>query len=157
MHLLTSSVSILSFFEQASKAKEVARLERLQQEADTARREATRFRARPIPKSVSRRNAPSFTQSSPVLLGLNILSHAPSIDTSGSENIEPQVVTPRKQQPKLAAYEPHSTVRAKKRASFDERRALHELEREEEQQRLRKTTIKQRRAELSRLARDSLR
>jgi len=108
-----------------------------------------------MPKFISK-NAPTSTQS-PVLFGLKILSNqSPAAGTSGSENIEPQVSTPQNQAFKPAAYVPHSTIRAKKRASFDERRALHEIEREEEQERLRLSMIKQKRAELSKL-RENLR
>lgn len=154
----SNAVSFYSSPDQVSKAKEVARLERLQQEAD-AERKAREFKARPMPRSLSR-STPSSAHQSPILLGLNILSHdtsVSSIDKSGSENVEPQFTTPRNNQAsKSFAYEPHSTIRAKKRASFDERRALHEIEREQHEERLRQSTIKSRRAELSKL-RESLR
>ena len=140
---------------QVPERREAARLAQLQQELD-AERKAREFQTHSIPKSVSE-NAPTSTQS-PVLFGLKILSHQSpaALDKSGSENVKPQMTTPENPRSKSVAYIPHSTIRAKKRASFDERRALQELEREEEQERLRQSTIKQRRAELSRL-RESLR
>jgi hypothetical protein len=78
------------------------------------------------------------------------------MDSSDSENMEPQVATPRNPHSGIVPYEPHSTVRAKKRASFDERRASNEIVREEEQQRVRQSVIKQKKKELIKL-RDSLR
>lgn len=96
---------------------------------------------------------PTSTES-PVLFGLRILNNHVSTsntDMSVRENVAPQIATPRNQGRKSAPYEPHSSIRAKKRASFDERRALHEIEREHEQERLRQAAIKQSRVELSRL------
>lgn len=162
--LFAHSSTFLSSFShsshaQVSKAKESARLERLQEEAD-AERKAREFRARPMPKFGSQ-NTPtsSKAEASPVLLGLDILNHdAPSIDTSttGRENVEPQIATPRNQPTKSLAFVPHSTARAKKRASFDELRALHERERQDEQETLRRSMIKQQRAELTKFSRENL-
>ena len=150
LSLIKKGCSIACAF-QASKAKEVAHLERIQRGEDEARK-GTLFRPRLVPKSISLANAPPITES-PVLLGLEILSYQapPSTDNSVSENIEPQITTPQNQRSKTTAYELHSTIRAKKRASFDERRALREMERQEEQEKLRQSMIKQRRAELTRL------
>lgn len=93
------------------------------------------------------------------LLGLQILNKQHTlqmIDSSESENAEPQVATPRKLHSGVAPYEPHSTSRAKKRALFDERRASNEIVRREEQQWVRRAFIKQTKKELAKL-RDSLR
>lgn len=78
------------------------------------------------------------------------------IDSSDNENVGPQVAVPQNLQSGVAPYEPHSTIRAKKRALFDERRALNAIVRQEEQQRVRRAFIKQTKKELSKL-RDSLR
>jgi hypothetical protein len=134
-------------------------LKEFQEEVD-AERKAWEIQACPMPKSVSKKALASTE--SPVLFGLRILNQRASstMHTSntsvGSENIAPQVTTPPNQRRKSAAYEPHSTIRARKRASFDEQRALHEIEREEEEERIRQVAIKQRRAELIKL-RENLR
>lgn len=125
-------------------------MKRFQEEVD-AERKAWEFRARPMPKTTPK----NPSTESPVLFGLRILSQGASsstpADTTGSENIAPQIATPRDQGRKSDAYVPHSTIRAKKRASFDERRALHEIEQKEEEERRRKAEIKERRAQLYKL------
>lgn len=126
-------------------------MKRFQEEVDTERK-AWEFRARPVPKTTPKN--PSTSTESPVLFGLRILNQGASstpVETTGSENVAPQVATPRDQGRKSSAYVPHSTIRAKKRASFDERRALHEIEQNEEEERRRKAEIKQRRAQLYKL------
>jgi hypothetical protein len=78
------------------------------------------------------------------------------MDSIDTENIKPQVTTPRKPHSGIVPYEPHSTVRAKKRALFDERRASNEIVQQEEQQRVRHSVMEQEKKELVKL-RDSLR
>jgi hypothetical protein len=57
--------------------------------------------------------------SSPVLLGLNFLS---TNSACGQEQVSPPVTTPTNAQ--IRAFEPQSTIRAKKRAEFESRRAV---------------------------------
>ena len=102
---------------------------------------------------------PNKAFSSSPLLGLQILNKEQTlqmIDSSESENVEPQVATPQNRHSGVAPFEPHSTIRAKKRALYDEWRASNEILWREEQQLLRRAFIKQTKKELSKL-KDSLR
>lgn len=140
-------------YKQASKRKETPHRERQQLET-VEERNSRAFRARPLPVSATN----SATSPSP-LLGLQILNTQKTptrMNLNDTENMEPQVATPQKPHVGIVPYEPHSTVRAKKRASFDERRASNEIVRQEEQQRVRQSVIEQMKKELKNL-RDSLR
>jgi hypothetical protein len=140
-------------YKQASKRQEKSQQERQQLET-VKERNLRALRARPLPVF-----ATSSAASPSPLLGLQILNTQKTptrMDLTDTENMEPQVATPQKPHVGIVPFEPHSTVRAKKRASFDERRALNEIVRQEEQQRVRQSVVEQMKKELMNL-RDSLR
>lgn len=125
------------------------------QQRETVKEQNSRaFRARPLAVSLT-----SSAASPSPLLGLQILKTQKTptrMDLNDTENMEPRVATPQKLHVGIVPYEPHSTVRARKRASFDERRASNDIFRQEEQQRIRQSVIEQKKKELIKL-RDSLR
>ena len=124
----------------ASRAKEQALSELIRREEAEAKALA-QFKARPLPKFIS-----SAPNESPVLRGLSYLEGSPYRDDG--------LTTPHKIVP--AGYEPHSTLRAKKRAEFELKRAANEEEKMKEERKDTQTLVQNKRRELNKL-RQSLR
>lgn len=117
----------------ASRAKEQALSELIRREEVEAKALA-QFKARPLPKFIA-----CASNESPVLLGLSYLESSSTTDG---------LTTPSKNK---TGFEPHSTLRAKKRAEFDSKRAANEEQRMKEERKSTQLLVQNKRRELNKL------
>jgi hypothetical protein len=111
---------------------------------------ANRSSLRSSTSSVSSRTKPPIVVDSSVLLGLKLLNVTPdqkNVTISNDENL-----TPRNAQ--IKPYQPHSTIRAKKRADFDARRDNNRQRKTEQDRRKRQVEIRNMNKELQTLRQD---
>lgn len=149
---------------EASRVKGAALQEKKErQEAEAQSR--SNFRARPLPATT----APSLSYStpSPNLLGLDLMSSQHKRSDSGSAKVprpgeenstttnemQPSAESPTKKQrtESSASSFPdrlHSTIRARKRAEYEEQRKAHDQERQQQEAQQRKQVIRQTNREL---------
>lgn len=148
---------------EASRAKEAALREQKERQEAEARRKSN-FRARPLPATTA--PSPSYSTPSPNLLGLDLTSseHKRSGQGNakypGEENSTPtnemraSAESPTKKQRTESSSFPdclHSTIRARKRAEYEEQRLAHDQERQQREAQQRKQIIYQTSQELDEL------
>ena len=149
---------------EASRAKEAALREQRERQEAEARRKSN-FRARPLPTATTA-PSPSYSTPSPNLLGLDLMSseHKRSGQGNakypGEENSTPtnemraSAESPTKKQRTESSSFPdclHSTIRARKRAEYEEQRLAYDQERKQREAQQRKQIIYQTSQELDEL------
>ena len=148
---------------EASRAKEAALREQKERQEAEARRKSN-FRARHLPATTA--PSPSYSTPSPNLLGLELMSseHKRSGQGNakypGEENSTPtnemraSAESPTKKQRTESSSFPdclHSTIRARKRAEYEEQRLAHDQERQQREAQQRQQIIYQTSQELDEL------
>ncbi len=148
---------------EASRAKEAALREQRERQEAEARRKSN-FRARPLPATTA--PSPSYSTPSPNLLGLDLMSSEHkrfcqgNAKYPGEENSTPtnemraSAESPTKKQRTESSSFPdclHSTIRARKRAEYEEQRLAHDQERQQREAQQRKQIIYQTSQELDEL------